>query len=449
MARFGARVGDAVAKHARSRPDSPAVVEPGGASLSYRALIRLADEEAARLRARSAGDPVPVVASSGLEYLAKFIGAVRAGRAALCPPEGTSPARAAELEAGLPALPENSGELFYVGLTSGSTGEPKAVLRAHDSWLQSFELMSELFGAPQRAAVAGSLSFSGVLISALHTLHEGGELWLLPRTPERRTLELMDRERITSAFMVPALLRALAERSGRRVSAREITLVTAGARLDIRTRAALAGTFPAARLFEYYGSAEMGFVTYMDPGAGSERPDSVGRLCPGVECELRGEDGTAAPRGVLYARSPYQFSGYAGEEPVPPGGWVTAGDWAEFDSGGYLYLLGRSEERINVGGLKVFAAEVERAIVSHPAIEEAAAMALPDRLRGQVTAAAVVTAPGAEVSALALRRWCAHSLPSAAVPRRIAEVSALPRNAGGKLDREALLEMLAGQGRRG
>jgi long-chain acyl-CoA synthetase len=440
------RVGDAVVEHARSHPYRPAVVAPGGTVLSYRELVRLAEAEAAGMCGSDPEVPVPVAATSALEYLVRFIGVMQAGRVALCLPDQMSPARVRELLSLFGTFPlrrELYDGLFYMGLTSGSTGEPKAVLRTHDSWLRSFALMSELFGAPERTAVLGSLSFSGTLIAALHALHEGGTLWLLPG---RDVLPLMEQERISAAFMVPALLRALVELSHGSSSPLAMTITTAGAKLDPETRAGVARLLPASRLFEYYGAAETGFVTYMDPAAGRNRPTSVGRLCPEVACELRGEDGSPVPpgeRGVLYVRSPYQFAGYAGQRPVPPDGWVTVGDWGYFDAGGYLYLLGRSEEKINVGGLKVFAVEIERALTSHPWVEEAAAIALPDRLRGQVAGVAVVTTPGAAISALALRRWCAWRLPRPAVPRRIAAVPALPRNASGKLDRGALARLLS------
>jgi len=141
-------------------------------------------------------------------------------------------------------------------------------------------------------------------------------------------------------------------------------------------------------------------------------------------------------------RSPYQFAGYADHALVSASDWVTAGDWGRFDKDGFLYLLGRPEEQINIGGAKIFSLEVERAVLAHPSVREVAVVGLSDRLRGQVVGAAVVLQSDQTMTSVALRHWCQERLPPYAIPRRIRMLAALPRNPAGKVDRARVLEML-------
>lgn len=437
------RITDALLQHARQHPQRLAVVVPGGCTYTYGMLAACMEQHALRLRREQTLSrvAVPVLASTAWQYLIRFLTIVHAGYVAVCAPQNVH----------LSALPHVSRQvseahdIFYMGLTSGSTGIPKGILRTHASWVQSFHLMTRLFGAPCRLLVPGELAFSAALIAALHALHEGGTVYLPPSKVAARLPDLMQQEAITHAFLVPARLRSILDIYGNRQTDLHVTLVTAGAKLERETRHRLHRHFPSARLYEYYGSSEMGFVSYMAPDMSLAKSDSVGRLCPGVECELRDELGASVPfatSGMIHVRSPYQFAGYAGNALVSTSDWVTSGDWGWFDDDGFLYLLGRSEEQINVGGAKIFSAEVERVLLAHPAVREVAVVGLPDRLRDQVIGAGVVLQKDETVSSIKLRHWCRQRLPSFAIPRRIRMLSALPCNAAGKVDRVRLLEML-------
>lgn len=447
-------VGEAISRWARKAPCRPAIAIPDGPVLHYEALESLLCTGAAELAGHDLRYPIPVRESDPLAYLLRFLTIVRAGLVAFCQP-GAPPHGEQQVEAARTALPQRYGAmpaedaLFYMGLTSGSTGEPKAVLRTHRSWVSSFALMTRLFGHPLRVAVPGSLSYSAALIASLHTLHEGGTLWLIPSLTGSRMLDLLEREHISATFLAPARLRAFLATIGRRRSSLPLTITTAGAKLDATTRAGIVAIFPVGKLFEYYGSVEMGFVTCMDPDAGRVRPDSVGRLCPEVECEVRDEQGIPVPAGrpgILYVRSPYQFAGYAQGGGMTADGWVSTGDWGQFDTEGFLFFLGRGEEQINTGGAKFFAPAIEAVLLSHPAVAEAAVIGLPDPRRGQVVGAVVTLQPGLALSAAALRRWCNERLPRGGAPRRVAFTPHLPYNQAGKVDRGALRRLLGAGG---
>ena len=438
------RVIDGFIQHARQDPERPAVVVPGGLQCSYGALVDIMAREAKHLRATGPrlGSPIPVLASEPWPYLTRFLAIIHAGYVAVCGPQGIDPTSTLSLASRYG--PEQQ-DLFYMGPTSGSTGSPKAILRTHASWIQSFDLMTKLFGMPYRLLAPGSLAFSATLIAVLHCLHEGGTVYLPSPILQARLAGLMEREAITHAFFVLARLRSILDTAGERRSDLPVTIVTAGDKLDGDTRRRMATLFPDGRLYEYYGSAEMGFVSYMEPETGDSNPDSVGRLCPGVACELRDVHGVPVPTGtpgIIHVRSPYQFAGYAHSMPVSPSDWVTVGDRGWFDHAGLLYLLGRDEDQLNIGGAKIFATEVERVLLLHPAVRDAAVAGLSDRLRGQVVGAAIVLADGATTTSAELRRWCRERLPRVGVPRRIWLLPGLPRNTAGKVDRGRLREVL-------
>jgi long-chain acyl-CoA synthetase len=438
------RITDALLQHAKQHPQRLAVVVPGSHRYTYGMLAARMEQNALRLRSAQTqtGVTVPVLASTAWQYLIRFLTIVHAGCVAVGAPQNVHAPIALPLLSRIVAEPHG---IFYMGLTSGSTGIPKGILRTHASWVNSFYLMTRLFGTPRRLLVPGALAFSAALIAALHALHEGGTVYLPPAKMVARLPDLMQQEAITHAFLVPARLRSMLDTYGNRQSDLNATLVTAGAKLDRETRERLHSQFPSAQLYEYYGSAEMGFVSYMAPDMGLSKYDSVGRLCPGVECELRDDLGASVPLatpGMIHVRSPYQFAGYADDDPVPTSGWVTAGDWGWFDEDGFLYLLGRPEEQINVGGAKIFSAEVEQALLAHPAVRDVAVVGLSDRLRGQVVVAGVVLRGDETVTSTGLRHWCRERLPSFAIPRRIRMLAALPRNPAGKVDRTRILETL-------
>jgi acyl-CoA synthetase (AMP-forming)/AMP-acid ligase II len=177
-----------------------------------------------------------------------------------------------------------------------------------------------------------------------------------------------------------------------------------------------------------YGATEAGAITSLRPEDAPRKPGSVGRPFNGVEIEIRG--------GLVYTRSPAQFSGYHRGTPHRPGiDWLTLQDRGRLDDEGFLYLTGRADDVIITGGENVDPTDVERAILSHPAVVDVAVVGLPDARLGEAVAAFIVCGAG-EVRDL--EAFLEGRLPRFKRPRRVITVGALPRNAMGKVDREAL-----------
>lgn len=210
---------------------------------------------------------------------------------------------------------------------------------------------------------------------------------------------------------------------------------TLGAPIDGQLLTDLEAAF-GAPVLDGYGSTEAPSSVFNRPS--SNRHGSVGRP---VGCEIAIFDGEVVIRGANVAPS------YAGRQPGPIAdpvtGWYHTGDAGHIDADGYLYLTGRLNELINVGGEKVAPGSVEAALKAHPAVADAVAFPLPHPTLGQHVAAAVVPRAGAAVTERQLIEHAAQLLARAAVPNVVHVVSAIPRDAAGKVRRGELTETFA------
>jgi long-chain acyl-CoA synthetase len=203
--------------------------------------------------------------------------------------------------------PEAGDRPMFETHTSGSTGAPRRVRRTQASWIASFHVNARLFGIGPgaRVAVAGGLTQSAALYGAIEALHLGAEAHLLAGLRSDRQVAALGARRIGVLHATPAQLRLMLDAGAAPVPGLA-RVITGGSKLDPATGAALARLFPAARVSEFYGTAETSFVTLADP----DTPEgSVGRAYPGVEIALR--------KGAIHVRSPYLAEGYAA--PVPGG----------------------------------------------------------------------------------------------------------------------------------
>ncbi len=309
-----------------------------------------------------------------------------------------------------------------VVFSSGSTGEPRGVVRTLASWQASVEPLSRLIGltGDDVVGVPGSLASSLSLYAAWHARQVGCRVVL---ADEWATTSGQGAEP-TVVYCVPGRLPALLAHRERCRSAGGVagvhTVVVAGDRTPGAVREACARV--GWRLVEYYGSVEASFVL-----AG----ESAALTCfPGVEVEIRQER--------LWARSPYVFRGYlSGRGPMRlEDGWVGPADRVE-PSGNGFRVLGRPGV-ITTGGHTVQVADVEAALSGVPGVIGVAVVACPDARLGEVVTAVVAGAcTDAEL------RAAARVLPSAARPRVFLRVEALPTTPSGKPDRVALAELAA------
>lgn len=338
-------------------------------------------------------------------------------------------------------------DVFYVGFTSGSSGVPKAFARTHESWWRSFIGLDELVTLGEGTVVVpGPLSSSHFLFGALHGLHAGALVELLPSsgTSVARIVERLARdEPVAALYVVPSMLHQLADALSGPATSQPQIIFCAGARLDQATRDAVATCLPTSTIVEYYGASELSFVAIRIDGDATPA-GSVGQAFPGVDitiCDNRGEPCDAGTAGRIFVRSPLVFSGYRGA--VPVGGAEQCGDaWSVGDIGhldkdGFLFVAGRGSSLIITGGANVQPEEVEQVLVAVPGVTGCAVVGIDDARWGQVPVAAITTRD-ATVSRADLRGAVGAHLARHKRPRRYVVLDALPLGRTGKVDRDGV-----------
>ena len=178
------------------------------------------------------------------------------------------------------------------------------------------------------------------------------------------------------------------------------------------------------------------------------RMRSVGQPLAGVEVRILGADGAEAPAGSdgeIAIRSATNMSGYWRQEAATratllPGGWLRTGDVGHLDADGYLYLMDRLKDMIVSGGENVYSAEVEAALLQHPAIREVAVIGVPDERWGEAVKACVVLKDGKAAEAAAIIEDCRSRIAGFKTPKSVDFLADLPRNAAGKVLKQKLRE---------
>ncbi|MGB3491418.1 MAG: AMP-binding protein [Elainellaceae cyanobacterium] len=348
-----------------------------------------------------------------------------------------------------PSSPPPSSLPFYIGFTSGTTGQPKGVIRSHQSWINSFRISRQVFGfAPDESIlVPGSLVHSLSLYTALEALVQGATLHLLPSFHPKHALHRLSSEPITRLVAVPTLLGAIARAMQRRaLSCPTVrSIISAGSKLSPKLRHQLQKGFPNAEVLEYYGASELSFIS-LASSQDSVPLHSVGRPFPEVTVGIRRPTGEPAPPGEIgqiSIQSAMICSGYL--DPTDDTGfrieqgWATVGDRGWLDDQGFLYLAGRERDMVICNGVNVYPAEVEAALVTHPAIEEAIVLGLPDDCRGDRLYAVLTLSDGEVLNRADVTRHLQMCLEPAKCPRQWFVTEALPLTSSGKIDRATLL----------
>jgi long-chain acyl-CoA synthetase len=228
------------------------------------------------------------------------------------------------------------------------------------------------------------------------------------------------------------------------------SVLSAGQRLDpdLQRRFEIRFGVP---ILQTYGSTEIGHVagwTGADLKAGRWRPGAVGRIYPGVEVEVRSDDGTVLPAGSsgeIWVRSKVT-SGYAdgeGSDLIDDQGWVRSGDVGTVDEDGVLMLVGRRREMIKTGGFQIWPAELEDVLREHPEVADIAVVGVPDDRMGEIPKVFVVTKDDATTSRDELAddiiRFARDRLAHFKVPRALEFIDELPRTEAGKVARVELV----------
>ncbi|WP_186627886.1 AMP-binding protein [Rhodococcus sp. BP22] len=339
---------------------------------------------------------------------------------------------------------DDDSELL-IGITSGTTGEPKLFVRDQRSWARTLDRSDSTFDirAGDRVATPGALDHTHFLYGALHGLTRGA-------TVDVRPVNSSLPSGATHLYSVPTIAWDVVRSGiGPVPSVREV--LSSAARWPSFGRSALQEALPNASIVHFYGASELSFVSFdrgIDPGPGT--------LFDGVDVEIRDS--------IVHVRSDMLFDGYLTEDGVaggPVDGWMTVGDRGRLGSGEnrdggenlerceslegrtgslkgrQLTLLGRDTDILIRAGLNVELAPIETALTAIPGIVEAACVGVPDVRMGEVPA--VVIVEGANPPSTAeIWRHLRRELPSPSIPVQILTLEQLPRTPRGKVDRQEI-----------
>jgi acetyl-CoA synthetase len=338
----------------------------------------------------------------------------------------------------LPSVELDATDPCLITFTSGTSGEPKAVLHGQ-RYLAGQRVQAEHWLAAQPGDLVWCTAASGWSKSARNVfiapwIRGAAALLHDARFDPHERLELLERERVNVLCMAPTEYRVIAKRAALRPLPATRGLVAAGEALNpevIRAWHDATGLL----IRDGYGQTETGQTTGIPPGA-EVRPGSMGKPLPGIRLSVDGGELVADPASV-----PTFFLRYLGEEPPRASEPWRTGDRVRRDEDGYLYFEGRTDDVIISAGYRIGPFEVESALVEHPAVAEAAVVAAPDEERGSVVRAVVVLRAGHVPSQALARELQDHVKAQTApykYPRIVEFVDDLPKTPSGKIRRAAL-----------
>ncbi len=470
-----------------TRPHATALVWHGE-DTTYRELHEMATKAGAQLIGLdlAPGEPVGVLANKSPAAIALVLACVLSGRPFLLP----SPAFADQTLTALfsrggcryvltpdgdaqpvpppgpPALRVvDQTDVSFMLTTSGSTGLPKVVPLGQSGVDRFVAWAAKKFdiGPGRTVFNYAPLNFDLCLLDIWTTLAHGGRVVLVDPAQAangRHLLDLLKRTEIHVLQAVPMfyglLLYALMTRDAERTfPSVEHAMFTGDAMPDC-TLEQLPGAFPNARLYNIYGCTETNdsFIHEVHRAtAGTAGSLPIGEPLTGVQAEIVDDNGQVLPgagMGELYVSTPFQTTGYLNRPDQDhrfvghPHGWdelryFRTGDLVRRDQLGQVFLVGRSDFQVKVRGVAINTAEVERVLLEHPDVLEAAAVTKQDDLTGAVLMCAVQRRPDSGLNSLVLRKHCSTRLPQAAIPTvmRIGD-GPLPKTSTGKVDRNAV-----------
>ncbi|MET8211465.1 AMP-binding protein [Streptomyces sp. NPDC005373] len=364
----------------------------------------------------------------------------------------------ATMNAPVPELPDVISPYAHGICSSGSTGTPKVILTARPA------VHAPAFSKPLMQAWAPVPRPQTILVLApmyhangfttLFGLFDGDRLVVMEKFDAARVTDIVERHRVTTFTATPTMLQRIADLPG--IDERDLSslewILQGAAPMPPTLVHRWAGLIGAERIVMAYGMTEGLGITALRADEWMTHQGSVGRPLRATELRIIDPDGRDLPTGEtgdIYLRSPsyhgYEYLGGAPSLKTTPDGFQTAGDVGYLDKERYLYLLDRRVDIIITGGANVFPAEVEAALIDHPAIADVVVIGLRDPAWGRRVHALIEPADPAappsheEVVAYAKGRLAAYK-----VPKTTEFVETVPRSAATKVNRGALVEARGG-----
>jgi acyl-CoA synthetase (AMP-forming)/AMP-acid ligase II len=456
-----------VLDRAAAEPGAVALVD-GGREISYGELARDIEAAAARLAALGVAAGETVALELGLPfddayarvcrlYALNYLGATVLPLAPDEPPARRERlvrefgarafdwSRAPGTAAAVPRADEPERRAMY-RFSSGSTGEPKAVLVSNAKWAHMHEVSARAldFDAGDRLLPAIPLPHP-IGVRHMVRIHAAGGALVNAQLPLdlQGLADTIRRHRVTRIVASPAQLRWLVSRGaavpGGMPPLRGV--VTGGAPLLAAEQRAVRELI-SPNLYIDYGAVDFSIIAVQRPG---DAPETGARLVPGLEAEVVDESDRPllfGAAGLLRVRAPWAPTAYAapGSARNFRDGWFYPGDIAVLGPDRRILLSGRADEVINRGGVKVHPEEIEAVLRAHPQVRDAAVAGVADRIAGELPVAFVVLDdPGALQQ---LEAFCRERIEERRLPAGFVRVAEIPRSAEGKVLRARLRELV-------
>ena len=357
----------------------------------------------------------------------------------------------------------NDDDTTILMYTAGTTGQPKGVMLSHNSF--SIYVMENVTPADPELEERNILTvplYHVAGIQAMMAAIYGGRTLVMERQFEAKEwMELVEKEKVNRAMMVPTMLKQLMDHPDfARHDLSSLKVITYGAApmpLEVIKKAV--EVFPGVSFINAFGQTETAStITTLGPedhvisGTEEEREkklkrlSSIGKPMSDIEMKIVDEAGNELPPGgvgEIVARGPRVMTGYwrdkeKTEKTIDKDGWVHTGDMGYVDEDGYFYLAGRTTDMIIRGGENISPEEVENVLYSHPKIDEVAVIGIPDEAWGEQPRAIVVLKQGETATPEEIIEYCRDKLASFKRPRSVIFVSEIPRNPMGKVLKRVL-----------
>ena len=365
---------------------------------------------------------------------------------------------AASEDPGHIGAPEDVILLLY---TSGTTGLPKGVMLTNEGMSYTRRLAEEAWGMGPDSVnlVAMPMFHVGGSGYGSSTMMAGGHTVLMHEVNPTKAVELIARHRVTHTFFVPTVVQALLEVPAIKsadLSSMQLLMHESlgGSNQGWSTTSDLASVMQAYGMTESSGTVVVLNPEDHDPGGPrAELLRSCGRALPWVDLRVIDpnslEDTEPGKVGEIWLRSRMIMKGYwnkpeATHEAITDGGWFRTGDAAYLDDQGYVFLYDRFKDMIISGGENIYPAEVENALIAHPAVQEVGVIAIPHERWGETPMAIVVLRPGQTADSKELIEFTRGRLAHYKCPTAVTFADTLPRNASGKLLKREMRRLFAG-----
>ena len=364
----------------------------------------------------------------------------------------------------LPANHRQAGadELAAIQYTSGTTATPKGVMLTHRNiYANTIQARHWLIGMRQGEetfyAVLPLFHSFGLTLNMTLGVMMQAHVELFPTFDPGMVLDQARKTPPTVIGAVPPIFAALATLAKRRhMELKKTKFCFSGAMKLTDEVDELWATTGAGPLIEGYGMTEASPVCFGNPLSADRRLGTIGVPFPSIDAMVIDPNDVSrvippGERGELLVRGPNVFVGYWNNpqetsRTLLPDGWLRTGDVVVMEQDGFTTIVDRVKELIITGGFNVAPTEVEAVLRGHPSISDAAVVGLPDPMRGEIVAAAVILKPDSKLDVDALRAYAKRRIAGYKVPRKIVAVDDLPKSMLGKVlraqVRDSLLEQL-------